>query len=141
VNTVERTRIDGKRVEDDWPLAPIHFGAPWEHRPVGPFRAQAWHESKATSLIRHEVHDEFDHVMAAWNRWCVPPMRGYFAFVIDESFTVVAGVSSTTQTLVEHGRYGWWGVRSAWEWMERYSGQDPIDLAVWEATARNQTDG
>ena len=138
---MERTRINGQRVEDFHPLAPIHFEAPWEHEPVGPFRAQSWHESKAIHLIRHEVHDEFDRGMAAWNRWCVPPQPGYFAFVIDESFQVIAGVSSTTQTMYEHGRYGWWGVRAAWEGMERYSGQDPLDLAVWEATARNQTDG
>ena len=136
---MERTRIKGKRVEDYWPLAPIHFGAAWDYEPVGPFRAQAWHETHDLSLIRHEIFDSMEMAVGAWNKWCVPPQPGYFAYVLDETFTVIAGVSSSTKTLAEHGRYGWWGVRAAWAWMEQHSGQDMLDLAVWEATAEEQT--
>jgi hypothetical protein len=129
----------GLRLEEFAPLAVLDaddFSPPWDLDPRPPFRVQAWHETNRiwpTSLVTNS----FDEALTAACR-ALGPGDDATMVVLDEGFHVLFGYVAFTTTIVEFGAPVWYGCRAAYEWLERHSGIDRMDLAVWEATARDR---
>lgn len=128
--------MDGHTVDLHPGIAPALFRTEWAHVPVGPFRAQAWHQSNDPRMATVETYNNFNLAMARFTHNCLPPLPTYTALLLDEGFRVVLGTCATDDLMrASGGLPGWYGVRAAFEWLEQIEEFDPMDLAVWEGRA------
>lgn len=134
-----RTTRMGRTVEDpDWPngLVPLwagDFSPGWDHRPVGPFRVQAWFEDPGA----HGAWSVHDHLRPAIEDFAgLLQRRGWAAVVLDEAFRVVIGWSLTKTAVEQWGAPIWYGCEQAFDVFESLGIHDPLSVLGWATIAK-----
>lgn len=120
-------------------IIPATKGMWWGYQPVPPFKVQRWHVLGYESLRHWSIHDTLEAAMEAVAMQYLPVEAGFCIEVVDESFAGIFGLSKLCE-LAEAFAMAW-GVGATFEVAERQGLIEPVNLAVWEMTARRSAPG
>lgn len=113
------------------------FPRNWGYDPKPPYTVQLFREGGV--IAQHQIPDLLKAIRV-WDEECDDHLvEGVYAEVIDSRRTIVASVAMSSEALDVCGPIGYrCGVRVAYQAMEKLGVANPVDLAIWESSARSE---
>lgn len=127
--------VGGHLVEDHPGLVVIDLLAvAWDHRPVGPYRLQAW---STVPFGGPPIIGTFLDLDAALRAFAIrlPAWPDFATSVIDETFTPILTVARSPISDAQLGHACWYGVAAAFQALVAGGHAPAEDVAVWESIA------